>query len=1100
MDYPPLDRTWDQQDDQFNSLLQSSMDTLSEIPRPPTIPLLGNAALVDLDVPLRTFLLLAKQYGEIYRMSFSGGIVLIHVNTAAMVQQLSDDARFKKSVSRGLREVRNLAGDGLFTADIEEPNWGIARKNFNSIFSQLASHCKQWCYADRILLPAFSASNIRNMFPDMQDICSQMVLKWYRFGPSYVFDPSGDYTRLTFDTIALCSMSYRFNSFYQSGMPAFTQEMADFLATSSRRSFRPAIVKKMPLLFKAEDQKYFEAAKHMTDVAKGIIRLRKEQPVDRPDLLTLMLEGKDPKTEAQLSEENIVYNLLTFLIAGHETTSGMLTFATYYLLKNPSCLQKLREELDEVLGSEDPSLEDLGKLPYLTAVLREALRLWPTVPARSVIPKQDFILIGGDGDPMNPRNKRYAINKDQIIFVHALTAHRDPLVWGDDAEEFRPERMLDGRFEALPKHAWQPFSFGLRACIGRSFAWQEAMLVLASVFSKFDVVVPRRQRMESGRRGPVVGVPRPMVAKKETVQGPERVLDAHPLLVLYGSNTGTAQAFAQRIAHNSYFHGFKSQLGTLDSAAGRLPTNVPVVIVTASFEGEPADNAAQFVTWLSSICGERRKNALDGVAYAIFGCGNQEWVGTYQRIPKFIDEKMSDVGAKRFMERGEGDASSPYFFQKFDEFEEQMWEVLEKARSYIVARNITPPSGRVELTISLKKFDATRKELLRVLDIESGRVIGHRLLTKPGVPEKRHVEIELPEDMTYRAGDYLAIIPSNPVEIVGKAIRLFELSGQQEIYIKANGPTTLPTGSPITVHTLLSDFVELSQPVTTRDLRSLIEVSSSKVTIEALSSLLNDYHKVITKRISILDLLEVYTDINLPFATFLSLLPPMRVRQYSISSSPLVHPSSVSLTFSVIDSPSTPGSKRFQGVASTFLARLKKGDIVSVAVRPSAAQFSLPVDPTIPIIMFAAGSGLAPFRGFVQDRAAQKAAGRIVGRTVLFFGCRDPEEDYLYMDSELQEWQQSGVVEVRPSFSKRSEVSEGCKYVQHRVWHDRQLLSELIEAQARLYTCGSRRMAHAVKQVCIDILKDSHPDWSDERTLDAWERVQKERYATDVFD
>ena len=186
------------------------------------------------------------------------------------------------------------------------------------------------------------------------------------------------------------------------------------------------------------------------------------------------------------------------------------------------------------------------------------------------------------------------------------------------------------------------------------------------------------------------------------------------------------------------------------------------------------------------------------------------------------------------------------------------------------------------------------------------------------------------------------------------------------------------------------------------------------------------------KRVSMLDMLEQYGHINLSFGAFLSLLPPMRIRQYSISSSPLVDPSCVSLTVSVVDAPALSGlgNTRFRGVASTFLAGLKVEDHISVAVRPSGAQFALPSDPATPIVMFAAGSGLAPFRGFVQERAAQKTAGRDVGRAVLFFGCRDPEEDYLYMDAELREWVEAGVVEVRPAFSRKSEMSEGCKYIQ----------------------------------------------------------------------
>ena len=136
-----------------------------------------------------------------------------------------------------------------------------------------------------------------------------MLLKWERFGPSHAFDPSEDFTRLTFDTIALCSMSYRFNSFYHREMPPFTQKMADVLATSSRRVFRPPILKWIPGYYKKEDEKYSEDVKYMTEVARDIIGQRKEKPIDKPDLLTLMLEGKDPKTGSKLSEENIVYNV-----------------------------------------------------------------------------------------------------------------------------------------------------------------------------------------------------------------------------------------------------------------------------------------------------------------------------------------------------------------------------------------------------------------------------------------------------------------------------------------------------------------------------------------------------------------------------------------------------------------------------------------------------------------------------------------------------------------------------------------------------------------------------------------------------------------------
>lgn len=101
---------------------------LTPIPQPPTIPFLGNALLIEQDVPLRSFQLLAQQYGEIFQMSMPGGRTVIHCNSYALVRQLSDDKRFKKPITGGLRELRRLVGDGLFTAELEEPNWGVARE------------------------------------------------------------------------------------------------------------------------------------------------------------------------------------------------------------------------------------------------------------------------------------------------------------------------------------------------------------------------------------------------------------------------------------------------------------------------------------------------------------------------------------------------------------------------------------------------------------------------------------------------------------------------------------------------------------------------------------------------------------------------------------------------------------------------------------------------------------------------------------------------------------------------------------------------------------------------------------------------------------
>ena len=250
--------------------------------------------------------------------------------------------------------------------------------------------------------------------------------------------------------------------------------------------------------------------------------------------------------------------------------------------------------------------------------------------------------------------------------------------------------------------------------------------------------------------------------------------------------------------------------------------------------------------------------------------------------------------------------------------------------------------------------------------------------------------------------------------------------------LESSGPTSLPVDKPITISSLLSGYVELSQPATTRDLRILSSVDSSDATKAALNDLAASYaEKVLAKRLSILDILEAYPDIQLPFGTYLEMLPAMRVRQYSISSSPLHNSQRPSLTVSVVEAPALSGkAEPFLGVASNFLAGLRPGDVVQLAVRASSAAFHPPEDPTVPMVMFAAGSGLSPMRGFLQERAVQKKAGREVATSLLFFGCRSPQEDFLYGDSDLKEWQELGVVDVRAAFSRSPAHSAGCKYVQ----------------------------------------------------------------------
>ena len=252
-----------------------------------------------------------------------------------------------------------------------------------------------------------------------------------------------------------------------------------------------------------------------------------------------------------------------------------------------------------------------------------------------------------------------------------------------------------------------------------------------------------------------------------------------------------------------------------------------------------------------------------------------------------------------------------------------------------------------------------------------------------------------------------------------------------QITLSSNVPCSLPVGQRVSFFGLLSGYVEISQPGTPRNLRDLLKSSKSEAATNALNNLLENYAKEVSeRRASVLDILEANSDIQPTFAQFLEMLPPMRTRQYSISSSPLWNPQRVTLTVSIVKAPALSGKEEeFMGVASTYLGGLHPGDKVQMAVRPSNA-FHLPADPSIPVVMIAAGSGIAPMHGFIQERALQRESGRDVGKMLLFFGCRSPREDYLYSKTDIDEWTKSGLLEVRPAFSREATKSEGAKYVQ----------------------------------------------------------------------
>jgi cytochrome P450 / NADPH-cytochrome P450 reductase len=1047
------------------------------IPGPRPRPLIGNALDVDRENAILGAMKLARQYGPIYRLVVPGGGSRYIVSGADLTEEVCDEQRFDKLITGGLAEVRrDPVNAGLFSAETSNPLWRRAHN---------------------ILLPNFSQQAMLDYHPLMLDVADQLMLKWERLNHDDEVDVADDMTRLTLDTIALCGFGYRFNSFYRETPHPFVAAMVRVLAESQTRSRQLAVQQRLRVRAArrlAADQAY------MDQMVDDVIRERKESGSTdgKRDLLSCMLEGVDRQSGQRLPDANIRAQCITFLIAGHETTSGLLSFAIYYLLKYPEVMARAQAEVDSVLGTGTgvfPDYAQVRKLSYVTQILEETLRLWPTAPGFTRYPLQDTT-IGG----------QYHLPQGAPVVVLTPMLHRDPQIWGPDAEEFNPGHMAPERRAALPPNAFKPFGSGQRACIGRQFALQEATLVLGMVLQRFDLigdrdyelkiketltikpdglrikVRPRPGRTASGEhRPPALGTVASVAPEPEPAMAQPRP-GAHntPLLILFGSNLGTAEGIATRLAREGTARGFAVTAGPLDEHAGDLPHDGAAIIVTASYNGTPPDNAAGFCTWLQDP--GTAADTCAGLRYTVFGCGNTDWAATYQAIPQLIDTGLEARGATRIYRRGEGNAAADFDGQYAD-WHAGLWPALATALS-LDEDQVTPaPAGR-RLSIALTNRQAANP-VVRSYQAQAALVTANTELQQAsgGVPpaqSTRHLEIALPAGVSYGTGDHLGVLPRNDTALIQRVMRRFTLDAGMTMVITADGstPTHLPAGEPSPLLGVLACCVELQDVASREDIAAMARYTGDPAQRQELQAMAADgadghpgyRERVLLPHRSLIDLLEQFPACAMPFEVYLDRLPPLRPRYYSISSCPQVSPGTCSVTVGVVAGPARSGDGLFTGVCSGYLHRNPEQSTIFTFVRKPSIPFRPPENPHVPMIMVGCGTGLAPFRGFLQERAALKTGGVPVGESLLFFGFRHPEQDYLYRD-ELEYFEKLGVVQVEAVPSRvpgrpKTYVQDRIRSLQARVWR-------LLEEGAVIFVCGNAStMAPAVRQAFTAVCQE----------------------------
>ncbi|MQT12373.1 bifunctional cytochrome P450/NADPH--P450 reductase [Segnochrobactrum spirostomi] len=1039
------------------------------VPGPRSYPFVGNLPeFRRADGMMASIAHMHAEFGDLVAFKAPGAVIYF-CSDAEMVSEVRNNPDiFAKIISgrNGLATLsREGAGNGLFTSSDNDPIWHQAH---------------------RILSPAFGASALKNYYGRILAVSDDLLAYLDALEPGQSFLATDLMTRMTFEAISYAAFNKRYGSIGAAELPPFVAAMnvvlSDAMAAQSRV---------LPEIFYREAHRERDAANQvLMEEVDAIVRDRRAamergEPVPT-DLLQIMLTTPDRITGLKLPDSNIRNQLITFLIAGHETTSGLLSYTLYHLWKNPQVMEKLIAEADAVLGrdySYRPTYEDCAKLDYAQRVLKEALRLTPTAPMIMRQVMRDTT-IGG----------RYQLKAGHKIGLSLQVLHRHPHYWGENADSFDPDRFLPEAEAARHPDAYHPFGMGMRACIGFQFALLEAKMVLARFAQRFvakpldpkyvlrekqtltikpdhlDMVVERRP--ETKGRFPAKTAPSAVAAPVAVEAGPGGG-PGRPMLVLYGSNMGSCRDIAVALTQQAGQRGYAPVLRALDEQAGQpCPTDGPVVIVTSTYNGTPPDNAAAFAKAIA----DAPADTYHGVRYAVLGCGNRQWHQTFQKFPKEIDTRLQALGGEPIVEIGVADADGD-FEGAVEAWTQAFWSAVGTGSSAAPAAEVDDlaPTVRVDNAnlagpAAHTFADRTRLEQDSFL---APVTVNRELQAAGSSASTHHLEITLPAGIGYKAGDHLGVFPHNAADVVAAVAERCRLDLSATVVLSPAGAAAsedqgLPFGVPVAVGDLLANYVDLTGPVTRRDLRAWAKTADCPPDKARLQAWLADVPGLVGgRKPRLTDLLAEVPSVRLDLATLLSVRPTLKPRYYSISSSPLLSPEHCSITVGVQHFKGADGVDR-KGLCSSYLADTAEGATLRVVVKDTGSTFRLPEDPLAPIILVGPGTGLAPLRGFLQERHALRARGIAVGRSLLFFGCRS-EADYLYRE-ELEGYEKEGTLSLLAvGFSRLPDQPK--TYVQDLIRAQAPLVAETLAAGASVFVCGNARgMAPDVRKAFTDIV------------------------------
>jgi NADPH-ferrihemoprotein reductase len=626
-------------------------------------------------------------------------------------------------------------------------------------------------------------------------------------------------------------------------------------------------------------------------------------------------------------------------------------------------------------------------------------------------------------------------------------------------------------------------------------------------------------------------------------------------VIFWGSQSGTAERFANQLAKECQVRfglgALSADLSDYDpeSIAQLSNGQIAIFILSTYGEGDPSDNTSGFWDWVN----RDSPLALSNLRFAAFGLGNSNYK-YYNRVVDVAVQCLSKSGAKLLLPVGKADDAERSTEEDFLAWKDELFGVFR--------RDFGLEEKMVEFQSTIV---GTEDESLELIDLHHGEPAHSRdnpraaaacspirALTVKNAKELFnsstrncvHMELDLSEypELHYKTGDHLAVWPSNPTSEVDLLLTSMHLQQRQDVPMsfKSLDPAVkVPIPTPTTIRALFSRYLEICAPLSRSLIQGLASFAPSPEAREFVLKLGQDKesyseylrHTQLTlgRVLSLASPSEPWS--NLPISYLIELLPLSQPRYYSISSSSVISPRRACVTALIAVDP-LPANKRqnIYGVTSNYLLALSKqhGQLSDPKLAlPSSAvieydlsgpgnalqgtrlyahirksKFKLPVQSTCPIIMVAAGTGLAPFRAFIAERVKLHAIAKPIGEMVLFFGCRRPEEDFLYRE-ELEAMQASVgrekvLLKIVTAFS-RVEGQEKV-YVQQRVKeYGNEVLGLIEEKGASFYICGRASMAREVGFSVGEVVKETK-GWTDAQVKEWSEGLKRKgKWREDVW-